>query len=148
MTVKVTTDNLGNHLGGLRDLTQQLGDLLSSPAPGGIVAKRDELLGMISQAQQLVDEATGQLNELEGLTGLLTQYFSTILGALGQVGITKIEFTGDVGTVSAEHAQAMQQSAGGAVVYGFTIMAATPDAQKALDSLLGTGKAITDKLGI
>ena len=141
-TLKVTSAQLGDHLGGLRDLTQQLSDLLTNPAPGGIVAKRDELMGMIEQAQQLVSESTAQLETLNGLTSLLTQHLSTLIGALGTAGVTKITFSGPAQTVAGEHAQALAQAATGAQLHGFTLVATNPSAKDALSGLIGVAESL------
>lgn len=141
-TVQVTSAQLGEHLGGVRDLVQQLGDLLSNPAPGGIVARREELLGMIQQAQQLVSEAESQLETINGLTGLLTQHLSTLVGALETSGVTRVTFSGPAATVRAEHAAAMGGIGGSGVLHGFTLVAATPDARQALAGIVGVGEAL------
>jgi hypothetical protein len=135
---------MGDAVPALNTVVQQLGDLLTDTAPGGLLDIRTQADNIIGQVQTQIDTLKAEKGALESQVGSLTLQLQALTGAMAATGVASVEFSGSFDLVlGAVSSRASEIAPNGAAVYGVMLVASTPEANLALSSILGAARTLT-----
>lgn len=144
--IDLTSGTLGEHFRPFSDLLEQMQHLLTDPSPGGVTAYKDELIAQVDQLQSLVTEAQEKVNAVTSAVDMLSQLANTLTNQLQHASVTKVEVQGTLPEILGEVAAGVSVPEG-QKVYGVLLLAALPDAQQAISSVLGIAQKLNPQGG-
>lgn len=143
MSVRISRATLGQQLPGMADLLTQLSNLLTDPTPGGLDTIRTQATAVIGQLRDELERVEGAQATLEGHISMMEEMVRTLSGALGESGVSRVEFSGQWPDVLGEiGGQASAIASPGQQTYGIMLLATTPNADRALSALIGLGRTL------
>ncbi len=138
--------NLGANIPAIGDLLEQLNFILTDPTPGGLLAKKADVQSYIDMASAELERVQNEFSVIKGQMDVLVSLLTGLTSALSVGGVALVEFSGDnYGDVLAQlgqRADVGEPQPRANPTYGVMLVANTPNAAYALQTLLGVGRAV------
>lgn len=138
--------NIGQNLPAIGDLLEQLNFILTDPTPGGLLQKKQQVEDYIDMASAELERVQNEFSVIKAQMDVLISLLTGLTSALKVSGVALVEFSGstygEVLDQLSQKADVGEPQPRANPAYGVMLVANTPNAAYALQTLLGVGRAI------